>query len=245
MTANPTRLCKGCGEVKDFVRGTWFWCQRNGATGHFCKQCHIKKSLVYAAAKQAARVPKQVATERTCKTCGESKPFAQGSWVWTAKYGACGNYCLACNSKKSSDNEMARRAIDPEFKAKRNEAMRVRQNAQYQNDADWRAKARARVSSASKVWKVTNRHLVNAAYKKRYAAKKRRTPSWLTADDFWMMEQAYELAQLRNKATGLEWHVDHIVPLQGANVSGLHVPANLQVILAAENLSKGAKWAIA
>ena len=140
---------------------------------------------------------------------------------------------------------MTRRAIDPEFKAKRNEAMRVRQNAQYRSDADWRAKARARVNSASKVWKVTNRHLVNAAYKKRYAAKRHRTPGWLTADDFWMMEQAYELAQLRNRTTGLEWHVDHIVPLQGAEVSGLHVPNNLQVILASENLSKGAKWAIA
>ena len=188
MTVSPTRLCKGCGEVKDFVRGTWFW---------------------------------------------------------NARHGACGTLCRACKTTKMSKEEMARRAVDPEFRARRNEVMRVRQNAQYQNDAEWRERVKARTKAASKVWKVTNRLLVNAAYKKRYAAKKHRTPSWLTADDSWMMEQAYELAQLRNKATGLEWHVDHIIPLQGAEVSGLHVPSNLQVILATENLAKGAKWAIA
>lgn len=243
MTANPTRLCKGCGEVKDFVRGTWVWCKRNGATGHFCKQCHIKKSLVYAAAKQAAKVPKQVATERTCKTCGESKPFAKGSWVWTAKYGAYGNYCLACNNKKSSDNEMARRAIDPEFKAARNEAMRARQRQQYTSDPIWRAKILEKCRIGSKAWKAANKGKVNANYKRRYAAKLSRTPAWLTEDDLWMMDEAYRLAQLRKTLTGIDWHVDHIIPLQGTNVSGLHVPTNLQVIPAKANLSKGAKWA--
>jgi hypothetical protein len=73
---------------------------------------------------------------------------------------------------------------------------------------------------------------------KRQAAKINRTPAWLMDDELWMIEQAYELAALRTKLFGFTWHVDHIVPLQGKMVSGLHVPNNLQVIPGFDNLRK-------
>lgn len=73
---------------------------------------------------------------------------------------------------------------------------------------------------------------------KRHAAKLNRTPPWLTADDLWMIEQAYDLAALRTKLFGFSWHVDHVLPLQGKRVSGLHVPTNLQVIPWRDNVSK-------
>lgn len=77
---------------------------------------------------------------------------------------------------------------------------------------------------------------------KRHAAKMHRTPAWLTADDLWMIEQAYELAALRTKLFGFSWHVDHVLPLQGRKVSGLHVPNNLQVIPWSDNVSKSNKF---
>lgn len=85
---------------------------------------------------------------------------------------------------------------------------------------------------------------VNAKENKRKAAKLQRIPCWLTADDLWMIEQAYEICALRTKMTGIEWHVDHIIPLQGKNVSGLHTPYNLQVIPASWNTAKGNKFEV-
>jgi len=108
--------------------------------------------------------------------------------------------------------------------------------------AEWRAANPDKVEAQKplkKAYKQANPEKMAALLAKRRAAKMLRTPKWLTKDDFWMMEQAYELAKTRSDAFGFEWHVDHVVPLQGAEVSGLHVPWNLRVIPWFENVSKG------
>jgi hypothetical protein len=51
--------------------------------------------------------------------------------------------------------------------------------------------------------------------------------------------EAHRLRQLRNKLFTFEWHVDHIIPLKGEIVCGLHVWNNLAVIPKVENLRKG------
>lgn len=87
-------------------------------------------------------------------------------------------------------------------------------------------------------WKKNNPAKVNAGCMLRHAIKLKGTPVWLTADHKWMIEQAYELAKLREKVCGGVWHVDHIIPLRGKTVCGLHVPWNLQVITREENCKK-------
>jgi hypothetical protein len=49
---------------------------------------------------------------------------------------------------------------------------------------------------------------------------------------------------LQSKVTGEPWHVDHIIPLQGKLVSGLHVPSNLQAMRGIENISKKNKFEV-
>jgi hypothetical protein len=77
---------------------------------------------------------------------------------------------------------------------------------------------------------------------KRRAAIAQRTPSWATEIDLWIMDEIYQLSALRTQLTGVEWNVDHILPLQGKEISGLHIPSNLQVITAKEHRAKGLKW---
>lgn len=72
----------------------------------------------------------------------------------------------------------------------------------------------------------------------RRIAKLKRIPKWLTKEDHDKIKAIYKRANTLTDFTGEKWEVDHIIPLQGKKVSGLHVPSNLRVILKSENASK-------
>lgn len=73
--------------------------------------------------------------------------------------------------------------------------------------------------------------------KKRYAdALARATPKWLTKLELAAIKSNYNFAKIFGKT------VDHIIPLQGKDISGLHVPWNLQILTLEENGRKGNKW---
>lgn len=107
----------------------------------------------------------------------------------------------------------------------------------------WREENRDKHNAINREWNKANKPKKAALESKRRAALLQRTPKWLTEDDLWIIEQAFELAALRTKMLGFPWHVDHIIPLQGRKVSGLHVPTNIQVIPGTENVKKHNKYA--
>ena len=106
----------------------------------------------------------------------------------------------------------------------------------------WCKANKDKVAEFKKAWQKANPAKVNAACAKRRAVKLHATPSWLTKEDCKQIQAFYDEAQQLTLSTGVQHQVDHIYPLQGETVCGLHVPSNLQVLTAAENMGKSNKF---
>lgn len=76
---------------------------------------------------------------------------------------------------------------------------------------------------------------------RRVAAELRATPAWANLRE---IEKFYFKAKQETERTGVPHHVDHVIPLRGKLVSGLHVAENLRVIPARENQSKSNQFAV-
>lgn len=92
-----------------------------------------------------------------------------------------------------------------------------------------------RLASARK-YKKEKRVQMTALQRKRHCAKLQRTPKWADLD---AIESVYAERVRVEKETGIRHEVDHIIPLQGKMVSGLHVHTNLRVVTQFTNRSKG------
>jgi 5-methylcytosine-specific restriction endonuclease McrA len=92
-----------------------------------------------------------------------------------------------------------------------------------------------------KTWKEKNVVWVRADTKARRRKHRDATPPWISRQQKADIRQLYQIAITMTKTTGEQYVVDHIVPLRGEDVCGLHVPWNLRVITQEENLKKSNK----
>jgi len=97
---------------------------------------------------------------------------------------------------------------------------------------------------AKKMYRAKNKGKINALCAARKKVVKQRTPQWLTAFDRLKIRCMYQLAAMYTKENLEPWHVDHVIPLQGSSVSGLHVPDNLRVIRGLDNIKKKNKYEV-
>lgn len=93
---------------------------------------------------------------------------------------------------------------------------------------------------------TVKRHADKYKYMGKLKGDKRalREPKWLSQEAKSLINAIYKEAKALRKG-GLNVHVDHIIPLLGNNVSGLHVPENLEIVPALDNLTKHNKWEVA
>jgi len=97
--------------------------------------------------------------------------------------------------------------------------------------------------AASKKYREATPDKQSAKSAKYRARKHRAAPAWMN-DEFEQLfiQEIYELSQRRSKALGINFHVDHIVPLKSDLVCGLHCKDNLQILSGTENSAKGNKY---
>ena len=206
----------------------------------------MKKDLIRVAAKEKGEryyVPE--------------KPCAKGHYIRATSSGSCIE-CRKAREKRQyyADPEKTKARTKHKY-AKNAEMLRAKRrlaHAMTKDDPKVKAQACERAKrwrelnpnnenakASKKVWKLNNPHKVSALSVKRRISEIQRTPKWLSEEDNWLIEEIYALAILRTKLHGFSWHVDHIIPLQGKLVSGLHVPKNLQVIPWLDNIKKANK----
>lgn len=192
---------------------------------------------------------------KQCNKCGNNLPLSafrltkdrKGEYVYR-------NQCRGCERTSSLEYEAAnrekRRKEKREFYAENTEKIKQQKRAFYQNNTE-------KEKSRSARWREENREYLRQkdrldakqrpayfCYKtqKRHAAKLQRTPQWLTEEHLKDIQTEYELSAWCSEVMGVKYNVDHIVPLQGKTVCGLHVPWNLRVIPASDNFKKSNKF---
>lgn len=193
--------------------------------------------------------------DKQCKACKEVKSLSEFRHAKDRKgLMQARNQCKTCERKASLEYETLNRE-------KRRQGKRdfyqnnLEKELQRKKDAYARNTEKEKARSAR--WRDKNREYLREkdrqdakerpayfCYKtqKRHAAKLQRTPKWLTAEQLKDIQTEYELSAWCSKVMGIKYNVDHIVPLQGKTVCGLHVPWNLRVIPASDNFKKSNKF---
>lgn len=197
---------------------------------------------------------------KLCPKCRESKPYEQYYKARKSKDGLQG-YCKSCVSTLSTKRVAYRKSYREVNKVK---------EAAYKKF--YREKNKESITESSRIYRDSNRETVRASQqrykesnydkvlessrkyrernKPKYAAyrSKRRAqelqaqPPWLSKEDLLRIQLTWGIRELKSFVTGCEYEVDHIVPLQGKTVCGLHVPWNLEVVLKSDNRRKQARY---
>jgi hypothetical protein len=143
------------------------------------------------------------------------------------------SHCKTCANELTRLSRVKRRLVDPDFAQK-----------ELLSGKTWIQNNKEKHRELTKAW--FKRHSKSPEFlagarvsTAKYKAKKlQASPAWLTEKHLQEIRNIYLVCSKVSKTTKKLHDVDHIVPLQGKNVCGLHVPWNLRIIPAGMNRSK-------
>lgn len=153
----------------------------------------------------------------TCTKCGKKK---QENEFYKGYKGQVRSWCKKCYSE---DNQERYRKNPDNIKQKRKEYYEQNKDSELEK---------------MKVYYDNNKEAFLEYSSRRGASKRNACPTWLSEKHRSEIKSIYKMARNISKKTGVQHHVDHIIPLTNDLVCGLHVPWNLQVLPAKDNLSK-------
>lgn len=177
---------------------------------------------------------------KQCSSCQQQKPITEFYSDKSKSDGVRSN-CKDCHNNtvkiRNSRSDVAKNNLlyRSAWEVANQDQRKEYKKTWYKNDKSLNPK---KYSIKYKKYFINNKGKITAKTRKRELEKMRRTPMWLNAVENAEIETAYLWSSALRKV-GVNSHVDHILPLQGKSVSGLHVPSNLQVVHASYNLSKG------
>jgi hypothetical protein len=174
-----------------------------------------------------------------CRKCAGDLPVASFNKD-RSKQDGLRTTCSACDAKQRAANK-ERKAETNRAWEQRNKGRVKKKNTSEYNAVYYESNKDA-IKNRSREWRVANPAVALARTRRYQTSKLQRTPPWA---DMSAVAEFYAEAKRLEELTGIQFHVDHIVPLRGELVSGLHVPANLQLLPAHENLSKSNSFEVA
>lgn len=172
---------------------------------------------------------------KACRKCRIEKPRDQFRSDPRYRDGI-GSWCIQCHRERNSS-----------WARENRERLTAKAAVWRDNNPDkarrvnlkFKAANKSRLAEQHSAWAKRNKDKRRVSWARHRAAKMRATPSWAAHD---RIAAIYRAAVELQRQTGIRLHVDHIVPLQGKNVCGLHWEANLQIIPGELNEAKRNKW---
>jgi len=195
-------------------------------------------------------LPAALAGTKKCPKCNVTKDINIDFNKSSSTKDGLQAHCRECRRSYYINSLDVYRKKHKEKYAKYSDEIRQRTKLYYKRNSDkCRATSRLRyhnlpeesksaVAIKAALYDKLNPGKAQARVAMRRSKLRKAAPRWLTDAHKRQIAEFYNIAKQHNATAPNSVHVDHIIPIRGKSVCGLHVPWNLQILSAADNIRK-------